>query len=713
VHKLSFTYNGLDASKDKPAHPSAIGRRGPDYTTLQFRNSGYEITNKLHSFSTELKSNFGGRYANKLRLVYTNFRDRRHPFSAPFPVINISKYGSRYIVAGHEPFSIHNTLDQDAFQATNDFSIYANKHTITMGASYESFKFGNSFNLTGYGFNMFLGDVDIATFKTNVPSTQPLWFGVFSLDQFVTYARNRAIADVWTFYKISVGQLSAYAQDDWQINPRFKLTYGLRIDRPVYNNADYSAPNVQEDVFAPNAGTFLGSFTSGTPTLLNNDDLTIFNKDGTPIENGQGKDLDNLVLPERKVLFSPRFGFNWDVTGNKTVQVRGGSGLFTGRFPFVWVGNHIGNPTSTFYCVTDKNFKWPQVWRSNIGTDVKIPFGTIFTVDVAYTKDVNAMMVRNYKLGTPKGTLNSGTGDRRKVYLPADQGTVNTYVFTNTREGYQFNLSFQAQQSFKNNFFVMAGYNYLVAKDASSVSAEISSDAFDRNPILNNANEAINSPSLYGNTHRIIVAGIKKFIYGTDQKWATTVSLFGSWTSGNRYAYVYGSEAGQDINQDGTTTNDLMYVPTDAEIDQMTFTPLTDVNGNVQNQAAQRTAFKQFITQDKYLSGLRGQYTEKYGAESPWYSQLDLRILQDLKLRGKGGQTVQFSIDLINFGNLISSEWGVREYATTSGYYQPLSVAYNNNAPTFQFDPSVKSTFTPSPDLPSRWQLQLGLRYIF
>ncbi len=123
-HRLSFTYNGLDATKDKPAHPSAIGRRGPDYTTLQFRNSGYEIVNKLQSFGAELKSTFGSDYANKLRVVYTSFRDNRNPFSTPFPVINISKNGVNYIIAGHEPFSINNILNQDAFQVTDNFNIF-------------------------------------------------------------------------------------------------------------------------------------------------------------------------------------------------------------------------------------------------------------------------------------------------------------------------------------------------------------------------------------------------------------------------------------------------------------------------------------------------------------------------------------------------------------------------------------------------------------
>jgi hypothetical protein len=317
------------------------------------------------------------------------------------------------------------------------------------------------------------------------------------------------------------------------------------------------------------------------------------------------------------------------------------------------------------------------------------------------------MMVRNYKLGTPTGILNSGTGDRRNVYLAANQGATNTYVFTNTKEGHQFNITLQGQQTFRKGLYAMLGYNFLVAKDASSISAEISSDAFDRNPILNNANKAINSTSLYGNKHRFIAAASKKWEYGG--VWATTVSLFGSWTSGNRFAYVYGG----DINNDGTASNDLLYVPTDGEIDLMPFTTLIDINGVSQNAAAQRAAFKQFIAQDDYLSELRGQYTEKYGGETPWNTQVDLRILQDLIVSNKNKQTLQFSVDVINLGNLINSKWGVVEYATTAGYFQPLSVSYNSNSPTYQFDPSLTKTFTVSPDLQSRWQVQLGLRYIF
>ncbi len=702
IHKLTFTYNGLDASQDKPAHPSAIGRRGPDYYTLQFRNSGYRIVNKVNSFNAELKSNFNSKFANKLRVVYTSFRDHREPFSSPFPVVNIDKNNLRYIVAGHEPFSINNILNQDAFQATDNFNVFLNKHTITAGISFESFKFANSFNLTGYGPAIF-SDADIQTFKDSVPVGGNYVFGAYPLDADVAYAKNHAASGQFTWYYLTVGQIGVYLQDEWQASSKFRLTYGIRVDVPQYYNSSFKDPNLN-----PN-GTFAGTYATGSPTLPNNDNLVLFDANGNPITNGAGKGLDNTKFPQRKPMLSPRVGFNYDVNGDRTFILRGGSGLFTGRFPFVWVGNQIGNPYSSFYCVTAPNFKWPQVWRSNLGADLKLKSGTQFTVDLAYTKDVNAMMVRNYGLGTPTGTLQTGTGDTRSVYLPANLGTT-AYVFTNTSLGHQFNASLQVQQTFKKGLFLMGAYNYLISKDASSVSAEISSDAFDRNQVVGNANKAVLSNSLYGNNHRFLLAGSKKFSYGKDSRWATTISFFSSWTSGNRFSYTYNG----DINNDGSSLNDLLYVPTDAEVGLMTFTPFVDANGILQSAAAQQTAFKSFIAQDKYLSSRRGQYTEKNGGQTPWFSQLDMRILQDLKFKaGKKTQTVQLSLDVVNLGNLIDSHWGVRKYASTASYYQPLTVNYNNNNPAYVFDPAQKSTFINSPELPSRWQIQFGLRYIF
>ena len=708
VHKLTFTYNGLNAYLDKPAHPSAIGRRGPDYYTLQFQNSGYRIVNKLNSFNAELKSNFNSKYANKLRLVYTSFRDHREPFSTPFPVVNIDKNGMRYIIAGHEPFSIHNILNQDAFQVTDNFNIFLNKHSLTLGATFESFKFANSFNLVGYGPAIFY-DGDIQLFKDSIPVGGQYVFNFgpgtgYPLDADVNFAKNHAASGQFTWAYLTVGQIGVYVQDEFQVNKNFRLTYGLRVDVPQYYNASFKDPNLNPD------GTFAGTYTTGEPTAANTDNLTLYDENGKPVTNGPGKDVDNTKFPDKKPLVSPRAGFNYDIRNDRTLIIRGGSGLFTGRFPFVWVGNQIANPYSSFYCVTARDFKWPQVWRSDVGLDIRTMGGTTITTDFAYTKDVHAMMVRNYGLGTPTGVLNSGTGDKRAIYSPGETGNT-AYVFTNTDIGYQFDISLQAQHNFKKGFVALFGYNYLVSKDGSSVSAEISSDAFDRNPVVGNANKAVLSNSLYGNTHRFLLVGSKRFTYGEDKKWGTTVSFFSSWTSGNRFSYTYNG----DINGDGSSLNDLMYVPTDAEIGNMSFDPFTDANGNVQSSAAQQAALKAFIGQDKYLSDHKGQYTEKNGGETPWFSQFDVRILQDLKFKTSKNktQTVQLSLDIINFGNLINSDWGVRKYASTASYYQPLTVHYNGNNPTYVFDPSLKNTFISSPELISRWQMQFGLRYIF
>lgn len=697
-HNLSFTYNGLDASQEKTAHPNAINRRGPDAITMQFRNSGYKMINKLHSFGLELKSNFNDTYSNKFRAVFTSFRDKRDPFSSPFPVLNITKYNVPYIVAGYEPFSINNRLNQDALQLTDNFNIILPKHTLTIGASYEQFKFANSFNLTGFGFTVFSG-VDVNTFLTNVAA------GAY--DANVEYAKNRVAADQWTWYYLTVGQVSAYLQDEFSVANNFKLTYGVRFDKALYftSKARYSRPDIDGE------GNFLGTFVTGSPTLPNTDDLTLFDKNGNPVSNGPGQEIDNTRMPSGKVLVSPRLGFNWDIKGDKTVQLRGGTGLFTGRFPFVWLGNAIGNPGTGYYNVTARNFKWPQIWRSNIGLDYRLPIGTVLSADIAYSKDINSMMVRDYGLGTPTGVLNSGTGDNRAVYQAADKGNTATYVFTNEKVGYSFNGTFQAQQTFGKGYFLMLGYNYLVAKDASSISAEISGDAFDRNPVVGNANRAVESTSLYGNTHRITFAGIKKFDY-CKGKFATTVSFFSNWTSGNRFSYVYGG----DLNNDGSFANDLMYVPTAAEIGSMSFAPLVDAEGGTQSEQAQRVALEAFINQDEYLSKHRGQFTGKYAGTTPWFSQIDMRILQDFNLRGKEKtSTIQLSLDVVNLGNLISSKWGLRKFASTTGYYQPVGVAGKDNTgkTVYQFDPSQRQTFITSPDLISRWQVQVGARYIF
>jgi hypothetical protein len=680
-NKLSVTFNTLDASKDKPANPSAIGRRGPDATTLQFQNSGYRINNKIYSGIVELKSAFGSRASNKIQLGYTSFVDSREPFSAPFPVINISKNGVRYIVAGHEPFSISNRLNQKVLQINDNLNLYLGKHTVTVGASLEKFSFDNSFNLTGYGARVFFPDVAMDTFVQFVNKG--------GLDGEVAGARKsyednqkaEGVFGGWALAQTNLGQAALYAQDEIAVNKKLTLTAGIRVDMPLYFDTETKmAESIKRN----------GAYDPS---------IQYFDKDGTPIK------LNSLVFPKQTPLFSPRVGFNYDVMGDRSQVLRGGTGLFTGRFPFVWIGNQVANPNFFFYCVTDPDFKFPQVWRTNIGYDFKTANNWVASIDVIYTKDINGMMTRNYGLKKPSGKL-SGV-DNRPIYLATDRATVfgdptNAYVFTNTDLGNSFNTSFQLEKTFESGMYVKFGYNYLDAQDAASIDAEISSDAYDRNPAnIQNTNTAELAPSLYGNKHRFIGVFSKKFTY-SGGKMATLVSVFTEFAQGGRYSYTYSG----DINGDGSSLNDLLFVPTDAQIDQMAFRK----DGSA-TPAEQRTAFKFYIAQDDYLSRRRGEYTKKYDALSPWYSRWDVRIAQEFVLKNK--QSIQISMDILNFGNLINSSWGVRQFASQTGLNQQLAVSVDKGVPTYEFDVTPRKTFVNDFSLASRWQMQLGLRYTF
>jgi hypothetical protein len=681
-HQLSATYNFLDASKDKTAHPSAIGRRGPDQVTLQFENSGYRINNIIHSGILELRSVFGNKYSNKLQVGYTKFDDSRDPKSEPFPTININNAGIRYIVAGHEPFSIHNRLNQGVLQFTNNFNIYAGKHTFTVGTSFEKFEFDNSFNLGTYDGVFGPGYASVDAFLSLVSSGE--------FDAQVTAARDVFAAnggddgvegEGWALAETNVGQWGVYAQDEIQINDKLNVTVGLRLDIPLYFD---TAEKIDENI---------------ARNCCYNPDNVWYD------ENGEAITFVQNELPSNKPLISPRIGFNYDVYGDRTMQIRGGSGLFAGRLPFVWIGNHVANPNEWFYNVTHPDYKFPQVWKTNLGVDHKMNNGWITSLDLIYTKDIHATMVRNYGIKPPTGALQGV--DNRAIYTGADKAHpfgFNAYVLTNTDIGYTFNASLQAQKSFENDMFLMFGYNYSTGEDATSIEAEISSDAYERNPAFGHVNTAIGSPSLYITDHRLIAAATKGFTYGN---WKTTISIFTEYAKGGttpddftsdyRFSHTYSG----DLNNDGSGLNDLIYVPTESELSQMNFT-----------SDAERTAFGAYIAQDEYLSSIRGDYAEKYASVAPWYNTWDLKILQDYNFKvGEKTNTVQFSIDVFNIGNLISSDWGVKQLPANT---QPVGVSVDDaGVPTYSFDTNLTSTFVSDFSLLSRWQAKLGLRYIF
>ena len=370
-NQLAIIYNWLDASKDKPAHPSALGARGPNATTLQFQNSGYQINNKLNSLQLELNSRLSDNVSNKMQFGYTVFEDFRNSMSTPAPSIIIENgQDLNYIIAGHEPFSINNVLDQTVLQFSNNMTYTKANHTYTVGFSFEQFEFDNSFNLGVYGgtfgYNLDAGpDRNFASVQEFLDNAQPGGM-IDGLIQGAIGTNQAKGSDGWALAETNVGQLAFYLQDEWDVNDKFKLTYGVRFDKPLF----FDTADRAQDVIDGTTDYF-----PNTPYINPN--------------TGQVQQLSNTQMPSSDWLISPRVGFNYDVNGDSTFQLRGGSGLFTGRFPFVWLGNQVGNPNWWFQQNVDPDYKFPQVWRTNLGIDHKYDNGLIVTADLSYTKDFN------------------------------------------------------------------------------------------------------------------------------------------------------------------------------------------------------------------------------------------------------------------------------------------------------------------------------------
>ena len=681
-HRLAFVYNFLTASKEKPAHPTALGFRGPNATTLQFENAGYQINNNINSFLVELNSTFNEETSNKLQVGYTHFDDFRSPLSSPAPSITILNGGSNYIIAGHEPFSINNRLDQKVLQITNNMSFFKGDHTYTVGFSFEKFMFDNSFNLGAFGAQgVFFPSGDISDFRNTAgnPTAEAALvanyqaqFDAAILANNTRLANGSGNAGGYALAETNVGQLAFYLQDEWNASDDLKITYGVRFDKPLFFDTTQKAQEVID-----NACCFDPTISYYNPNTQ------------------QEVTLDNRKMPTDQWLFSPRVGFNWDANGEGKLQLRGGSGIFTGRLPFVWIGNQIANPESFFYQAVDPDFQFPQVWRTNIGVDYKLESNYVISTDLSYSKDINGAHVQNWGLRNPTGTLSGA--DNRAYYLNSDKGN-SGYVFTNSNRGRTYNFTTKIEKTFDNGLYTNIAYSYLDSKDVNSIEAEITGDAFAFNPVVGNANNDVLAYSKYGDTHRIIGVASKKFNF-FGEKSPTTFTTFFEYAKGGRFNYTYGG----DINNDGSSVNDLLYVPTASELNSMQFTG-----------TGQAAAFESYIQQDEYLNGRRGQYVERYGALAPWRGRWDLKVLQDFNFNVANGKenTIQISLDVLNVGNLINSDWGVVQQPRN---VQPLGVSVdaNTQVPTYTFDETLTNTFAFDSSLMSRWQAQIGLRYIF
>ncbi|MBU2445235.1 MAG: carboxypeptidase regulatory-like domain-containing protein [Bacteroidetes bacterium] len=711
-NNLSFRYSRLDARRDLPPHPFVLssGGRGPNATSLPFQNAGYKINNKLNSFALELNSH-GDNFANRFFASFNSFRDNRDPFSVPFPTIQINEGGVNYTTLGHEPFSIHNILDQDVLQITNNFSYFLGSHVITVGANYESFKFFNSFNIFRHGLFMldaswagFLGGTTFSSLADFFARTDPTNPNFYDFKKVIGTGPYKG-------EKIDVGQLSFYVQDEYLVSQSFNLIFGLRVDMPMY---------ITEPVDNP---------YSRSLKLLDEDDVA--------------ETIDQSKLPDVQPLFSPRVGFNWDVFEDNSLQVRGGTGIFTGRLPFVWIGNVVSNPgtnpnlypgpagqqikTSDDAILQQSfdlngmvsDFKWPQIWTTNLAFDHKLPWDLLGTLEFIYGKDINGIYVRNADLRKPARYLKDGrpfytdTAGNNQLNVGPFGPDGGAYVIDNSSEGYNFSITAQLRKNFDFGLSSFLSYTYLEARSLLK-STEIASVLWSENPVQGDPNKPVLSYSEFGNRHRFVAGGLYR--YEWSENFATSFGLFFELAEGNRFEGAGGNRysftyAG-DVNGDGSTVNDLIYIPKNSS--EIIFESYTS-GGKTVSAADQWAAFNAFIEQDEYLKANRGKIAERFGAVNPWFSNIDLRILQDFAfMLGSHKHTFQLSLDVLNVANLISSDWGVRKVANSAAT-SPLELKKFNSSgePVFNFNTAVKSTYIDDPSIKSRWQLQVGLRYIF
>jgi hypothetical protein len=447
-------------------------------------------------------------------------------------------------------------------------------------------------------------------------------------------------------------------------------------------------------------------------------------------------------------MFSPRVGFNWNAVGDRATQVRGGTGVFTGRVPFVWVGNVLSNPganpnlwgpfnpsgpqipTSDDAILQQSfdvnamvsDFKWPQVWTTDFAVDQQLPWGMLGTLELIYAKDLHSVFMRNADLVAPVRTLADGRpyyGGFGANELNPDGGA-GIYVIDNKDEGHSFNIAAQLRKTFGSSLRTSLAYSYTDAEN-NLKSTEIASVLWQNQPVKGNPNNPELAASEFGQRHRII--GEATYSKTWSPRFRTQIGTFVevaegnrfAGSGGNRYSFLYAG----DVNGDGYGGNDLIYIPRSQS--EITFAPYTPQGGATISAQEQWNRFNAFIEQDEYLREHRGQIADRFGAVNPWYSNIDLRILQDIALGTAGRRhAFQVSLDVLNVGNLLNSDWGVRKVASSSATSPLRHVVDANGVP--QFDASGRpilnftgpsETFIDDPGLYSRWRAQIGLRYLY
>lgn len=700
-HKFNLRYSTVNNTDDQiinatsAPNPRSTSSR-LSQNSLTYQNSNYGFLNKVNSLAAELNSTFSSKLSNQFLATYTLAQDTRTSKSSPFPFIDIKKDGDSYISLGYELFSYNNDVKNTTINFIDNLTYYAGKHTILAGVSYEQMYFGNSFLRYGTSYYRFN-----------------------SIDDFINGATPAAYAYTYSLLPggklpvadLTFGQGSAYLQDDFAVNNKLKLTAGLRVDLPVY-------PVAPIENQAISALKFL------------NDEK-----------------INTGLWPKSKPAFSPRVGFNWS---DKGWQVRGGTGIFNGRLPFVWFTNqptnsgmiqytyetvnatdlakfpfnadpaaHLdklpkvaGQSAPSSLAAVSPDFKMPQIWRTNLAVDKRIIGDIDLTVEAIYSKDLVTVYQRNINLANPVSKL---TGpDTRPTYTSAtrrvNSAITEAMVLDNTTKGGGWTITAEAKKRYR-NFFASVAYAFNNVKDLTGNPGSQAASAWSNNRAVGSLNDLPLAFSEFAVPHRVIGSASYKFEYA--KHLATTVSLFYQGSNQGRVSYVYNG----DLNGDGINGADLLYVPANAS--EIIFEDIL-ASGSVKYTAQQQSAaFFELVDNDKYLSKRKGQYVERNAGLMPWVNRFDFRLLQDFHINVKGQKnTLQLSVDVLNIGNLLNSKWGNRyRQVVSNGAILRYTKLNASGQPMFQMaeigGKLRTETFELNPSASNTWGAQIGLRYIF
>ena len=685
AHHLTLRYSHIN---DKPY----VFSNTP--TSMLFYNTGYYRRSITNTIVAELNSKLNANLSNELRISYSGIRDKRFYNGKPFPFLSIDLGSNRQIQAGVDQHTPANELDQDIFSLTNNLSLNLGNHSFTFGTHNELFRMRNLFIANLYGAYSYRN----RKIPNPLDPTKPI--EVTGLEDFLKIGTadeigpqnfnyssvNTAVTnDPRWAPRFTAGQIGLYAQDEWKVSDKLRLTLGLRIDMPFF-------------IDRPTANT-------------------AFNSSALAKKHG----VTNNYLPPLKPLFSPRFGFRYTIDDDNRYLLRGGSGIFTGRVPFVWISNSFSNsgieyartsrdkddarnnvrfaadplspqgqanmlPGSTEIDMVGKDFVYPQVWRSNLAFEARLPFGIKATLEGMYTKTLNN--IRYKDLGLEETTqMDHGNGVKRTVYNRVERNKYSNLIhMSNSSKGYSYNLTATLSKDFAFGLDASVAYTFGETKAAND---GLSSQAVS-NWIYNYSND-INGDELYYSNfdtrHRIV--GQLNYRVEYAKNFATTIGIIYTGQSGPRYSVL----SYTDLNGDGKGSNDLAYLPE------------TALKGS-----KSAYTYEQFLKDHPDIAAYKGKIAPRNAFMAPFFHKFDLHFAQDFFLNVGGRRhTLQLNADIINIGNLLNRGWGM-EPRVKYNSISPLT--YDKVKKEYSFSSSTPHPWTYS-DINSRWRAQVGVKYTF